>query len=72
MVASRIDKEKYDDVITLVYFCNPIIPLHVHFEMILNIWGCGDIKIGWKKTCGDLSLPILGLELDLKFDNKNY
>lgn len=38
--------------------------------LILDIEGCGKIKFSWIKSCGDLNLPLKGLNIDLKRNKK--
>lgn len=67
--AYRLDTEKIENVLSIIYMCNPMIPLKVNFTVTLHVEKCGYIHFSWIKICGDLMLPMLGLTMEMKRRN---
>ena len=72
MTAYRLDEENLEDVLSILYLCNPILPVSIKYELVLSIEDCGDVRIGWSKSCGDLNLPLLGLSVEIEGFKNDY
>ena len=61
--AYRLDYQNQEAVIALIYMCNPILPLKINIKMSIIIRDCGKVIFSWIKSCGDLTLPLDGLNV---------
>lgn len=70
--AYRVDFEGNESVLSVLYFCNPILSVSVVYELVLRVQGCGDVRIKWNKSCGDLNLPLLGFSVEILGFKEDY
>ena len=67
-----MDTQKGETVIALIYLCNPILPLKMKIKMSVFVKDCGVVAFSWIKTCGDLTFPLRGLDVEMQGEDGNY
>jgi hypothetical protein len=65
MTAFKVERENGMLNVSLVYHCNPIFKGISDMSMVISLPKCGNVRITWKKSCGDFSFPPYGLNLSI-------